>query len=298
VAQAPDGLLREIVRPTTTGAWGAYTRIDPLQPFQGLGTWVDVFDYASLDPATAVGDMRSRGVRTLYLSTARFNGTTDFFDAVEAGQWLDVAHANGMKVVGWYLPAYGNMARDVQRTLAIASFVSPGGQRFDAVGVDIERLDEVTLAQFNTLLVSHLSQVRARTDAMMAAIPPSPFATQPGNRWAGFPWSGMAAQSDVVVPMLLWSFRSNPDGSALTAAQVYDYVVGQARQVRSLTGGRPMHVEGGVDDPGTEATPVTADRVDRFVDAVRDGGGIGGSHYDYATTAAALWAPLARLNSL
>lgn len=296
VAQATDGLYREIVRPTTTGAWGAYTRIDPLQPFQGLGTWVDVFDYAALDPATAVADMRSRGVRTLYLSTARFNGTTDFFDAVEAGQWLDAAHANGLKVVGWYLPAYGNMARDVQRTLAISTFVSPGGRRFDAVGVDIERLDEVTLAQFNSLLVTHLAQVRAGTDAMIAAIPPSPFATQPGNRWEGFPWSAMAARSDVVVPMVLWSFRSNANGTPFTPAQVHSYVLGQTQQARTLTGNRPVHVEGGVDDPGTEATPVTADRVASFVDAVQDGGAIGGSHYDYATTAAALWPVLAGLN--
>jgi hypothetical protein len=296
VAQAPDGLYREIVRSTPTGAWGAYTRIDPLQPFQGLGTWVDVFDYASLDPATAVADMRNRGVRTLYLSTARFNGTTDFFDAAEAGQWLDAAHVNGMKVVGWYLPAYGNMARDVQRTLAISTFVSPGGQRFDAVGVDIERLDEVTLAQFNSLLVTHLVQVRAGTDAMIAAIPPSPFATQPGNRWEGFPWSGMAGQSDVVVPMILWSFRSNANGTPFTPAQVYSYVLGQTQQTRTLTGNRPVHVEGGVDDPGTEATPVTADRVARFVDAVQDGGAIGGSHYDYATTVPALWPVLAGLN--
>ena len=296
VALAPDGLYREIVRPTPTGAWGAYKRIDPLQPFIGLGTWVDVFDYASLDPATAVPDMRNRGVRTLYLSTARFNSATDFFDAVEAGQWLDTAHANGLKVVGWYPPAYGDMARDVRRTLAISSFVSPGGQRFDAVGIDIERLDEVTLAQFNTLLVSHLAQVRAGTDAMIAAIPPAPFATQPGNRWAGFPWAGMAAQSDVVVPMILWSFRSNANGTPFSAVQVHDYVVDQTQQVRSLTGNRPVSVEGGVDDPGTEATPVTPDRVNAFVVGAIDAGAIGGSQYDYATTAPGLWVLLSDLN--
>jgi hypothetical protein len=289
LALSPDGLYREIVRPTPTGAWGPYTRIDPLEPFEGLGTWVDVFDYATLDPATAVADMRARNVETLYLSTARFNGTTDFFDAVEAGQWLDAAHANGLKVVGWYLPAYGNMTRDVNRTVAISTFVSPGGQRFDAVGVDIERLDEVTLAQFNTLLVTHLAQVRARTDAMIAAIPPSPFATKPGNRWAGFPWAGMAAQSDVVVPMILWSFRSNADGTPFTATQVHDYVFFQTQEVQQLTGGRPVSVEGGVDDPGTEATPVTPDRVRAFVSATINAGAIGRSHYDYATTAPVLW---------
>ncbi len=266
-------------------------------PFRRLGTWVDVFDYAALDPATAVPAMRSAGVRVLYLSTARFNGTTDLFDATEAGQWLDIAHQNGIAVVGWYLPAYGDMARDVRRTVAIARFVSPGGQRFDAVGVDVERLDEVTLAQFNSLLVTHLAQVRAQVDAMVAAIVPSPFATDPGNRWEGFPWAAVGSNSDVVVPMALWSFRSNADGSAFTADQVYLWVLDQTRRARSLTG-RPVTVEGGVDDPGTERTPITADRVSRFVDAVVDGGAIGGSHYDYATTGSSLWAVLSRLNGL
>jgi len=297
VGRAPNGLLYQSVRSAPGGVWSAWTRVDEYLPFRRLGTWVDVFDYASLDPATAVPAMQSYGVRALYLSTARFNGTTDFYDAAEAGQWLDAAHQAGIKVVGWYLPAYGDMARDVRRTVAIAQFVSPGGQRFDAVGVDIERLDEVSLSQFNTLLVTHLSQVRAQIDAVVGAIVPSPFATDPGNRWEGFPWTDVGANSDVVGPMALWSFRSNSDGSAYTPDQVYSWVLDQVRRARSLTG-RPVSVEGGVDDPGTERTPVTADRVERFVDAVIDGGAIGGSHYDYATTAASLWPILGRLNTL
>jgi hypothetical protein len=295
--RSPNGDLYQSLRPSPAGTWSAWARVDRYVPFRRLSTWVDVFDYASLDPATAVPDMRARGVRVLFLATARFNGTTDIYDPVEAGRWLDLAHQNGIKVVGWYLPAYGDMARDVRRTLAIARFVSPGGQRFDGVGVDIERLDEVSLAQFNQLAVSHLSQVRAQSDAMIAAIVPSPFATDPGNRWAGFPWASIGANSDVVVPMALWSFRSNPDGTPYTPDQVHAWVLDQVRRARSATG-RPVTVEGGVDDPGTERTPVTGDRVARFVDAAIAGGAIGGSHYDYATTLATYWPTLARLNGL
>jgi len=297
VGRSPNGFVYEAVRATPAGAWGGWVRIAHDHVFRQMATWVDVFDYATLDPATAVPAMRARGVQVLYLSTARFNGTSDFFDATEAGQWLDLAHQNGIEVVGWYVPAYGDMARDVRRTLAIASFVSPGGQRFDALGVDIERLDEVSLAQFNQLSVSHLGQVRAQTTMPIAAIVPSPFTTDPGNNWAGFPWAAIGARSDVVVPMALWSFRSNPNGSAYTPDQVYAWVLDQVRRARSLSG-RPVAVEGGVNDPAAERTPVTADRVDRFVDAAIDGGAIGGSHYDYMTTAASFWPILARLNAL
>jgi hypothetical protein len=292
---APNGALYEALRPSPASPWGAWTRVDPYLPFRGLGTWVDVFDYPTLDPATAVPDMRSRGVRVLYLATARFNGTTDMFDAAEAGQWLDLAHQNGMRVVGWYVPAYGDMARDVRRTVAIARFVSPGGQRFDAVGVDIERLDEVSLPVFNARLVDHLAQVRAQIDSMIVPIVPSPFGTDPGSRWQGFPWTAVGNQGDVVVPMALWSFRSNTDGSPYTPDQVRAWVLDQTQRARSLSG-RPVSVEGGVDDPGVERTPVTADRVSSFVDAVRAAGALGGSHYDYATTAASLWPVLGGLN--
>ena len=295
VGRSPNGSLYENLRPTLTSTWPAWTRVDEYLPFRRLATWVDAFDYATLDPATAVPEMKARGVRVLNLATARFTGTTDFLDPVEAGQWLDIAHFSGIKVVGWYLPAYGDMTRDVRRTVAIANFVSPNGQRFDGVGVDIERLDEVTLAQFNLLSVQHLALVRAQTDAMLTAIVPSPFATDPGNRWAGFPWQAVGDRSDVVIPMALWSFRRNADGSPFTPDQVFGWVLDQTQRARTLSR-RPVSVEGGVDDPGTENTPVTADRVSRFVDAVRAGGAIGGSHYDYATTQPAFWPILARLN--
>ncbi|HLM63092.1 MAG TPA: hypothetical protein VK306_02240 [Acidimicrobiales bacterium] len=294
--RATNGFPHEAVRPSPTAAWTPWTIIDPYLPFRGLGTWVDVFDYPSLDPATAVPAMRSRGVRVLYLATARFNGTTDLFDAAEAGQWLDIAHANGMRVVGWYLPAYGDMDRDVRRTVAVAQFVSPGGQRFDAVGVDIERLDEVSLAQFNTALVTHLRFVRELVDTSIGAIVPSPFGTDAGNRWAGFPWAAVGQNSEVVVPMALWSFRSNPDGSAYSADQVYTWVLDQVTRARTMTG-RRVSVEGGVlGEPNPERTPVTLDRVRRFVDAALDGGAIGGSNYDYLTTLDTFWPELARLN--
>lgn len=300
MGRRPGGRFAQIVRPSPDGVWSDWSSIDPYRPFRRLGAWVDVFDYAALDPATAVADMDTRGVRTLFLSTARFTSANDFHDAAAAGRWLDLAHAAGIKVVGWYLPAYGDMTRDVRRTVAIARITSPGGQHFDAVGVDIERLDEVTRTQFNTRLVDHLARVRAQTDAMIGAIVPSPFGTDRGNRWEGFPWAAVGNRSQVVMPMALWSFRDACAGDPVcpySPGQVYTWVVDQVRRARALSG-RPVSVEGGVDDPGTENTPVTTVRVDRFVDAVIDGGAIGGSHYDYATTAPALWPILGRLNDL
>jgi hypothetical protein len=295
VGLSPNGYRYEALRTSPTAAWSAWTTVDPYRPFRRLGTWVDTLDYPSLTPGAAVADMQARGVRTLYLSTARFNSANDFFDATEMGQWLDAAHAAGIKVVGWYVPGYGDLTRDVRRTVAIGTYVSPGGQRFDAIGVDIERFGsdgEVTHAEFNTRLVTHLSQVRAQSPVVIGAIVPSPFGTDAGNRWEGFPWASVGARSEVVVPMALWSFRSG-----FSASQVRTWVRDQVDRAQALTG-RRVHVEGGVIGEGS--TPVTADRVQAFVDGVTNGGAIGGSQYDYATMTGhtSLWPILAQLNAL
>jgi hypothetical protein len=291
------------VRGAPTASWSRWIRIDPLAPLRRLGTWVDAFDYG-LHPENSVADMKARGVRVLLLCTARFSSSSDFHDEALMGRWLDAAHAAGIKVVGWYVPGYGDLDRDVRRTVAIERYVSPGGQRFDAIGINIERFrnagdpigqftGEVYKSEFDVRLVTHLQRVRARTSLVTAAIVPTPYATQPGNRWEGFPWSAVGRYSDVTVPMVLWSFR---DG--YTAAQVRDYVTTEIRRARELTGD-PVHVEGGVDDPGVvERTPVTADRVQGFVDGAFAGKAIGGSHYDYATTHPSLWSTLAKLNGL
>jgi hypothetical protein len=298
VALRNNRTVFQAVRPRPGGSWSPWRSIDMLLPFRKLATWVDVLDYASLSPSAAVADMKNRGVRTLLLSTARFNSSSDFHDEAEMGEWLDEAHSAGLRVVGWYVPAYGDMARDVRRTVAIADYVSPHGQRFDAVAVDIERYGtsgEVDLATFNARVVPHLRTVRSRSDALIGAIVPSPYATDPGNNWEGFPWPGIGPNSEVTVPMALWSFRRNANGTPFSATQVHDWVVDQIDRTQALTGG-PVHVEGGVDDPGTENTPVTVARVAAFVEAVLDGGAIGGSHYDYATTRPELWPILAGIN--
>jgi hypothetical protein len=293
-----NGQLRTAARSKVTGTWSSWVRVDALRPFRALGTWVDAFDY-DLHPENTVAAMKANGVRTLFLCTARFSSAEDFHDRALAGRWLDAAHAAGIRVVGWYVPGYGDLDRDVRRTVAIERYVSPNGQRFDAIGINIERFrnpgdpigqftGEVYKAEFLTRLVTHLERVRARTHLMTGAIVPTPYTTDPGTRWSGFPWSAVGRSSDVTVPMVLWTFRSN-----LSEAQVRSYVANEIVRSRTLTGD-PVHVEGGVEGEGT--TPVTTGRMQAFVDGAHDGRAIGGSNYDYRTTASKYWSILGQLN--
>jgi hypothetical protein len=303
VAVQTNGSLRTATRSNVSASWSSWSSLDALRPVRGLGTWIDAFDY-DLDPEASVADMKARGVRTLYLATARFLPTPsgqDFQDEALMGRWLDAAHAAGIKVVGWYVPGYGDLARDVRRTVAIERYVSPKGNRFDAIGIDIERFrdpgkpvsqwnGEVFKDEFLTSLVTHLQQVRSKTHAVVVAIVPTPYATNPGNRWSGFPWASVGKYSDVTVPMVLWTFRAG-----YTPSQVRTYVANEITRARSLTGDR-VHVEGGVDGEGSIV--VTSTYMRAFVDGAFDAKAIGGSNYDYRTTKPTYWTILARLNDL
>lgn len=266
--------------------------------FRGLGAWVDLFD-RSLDPTEAIADMRARGVRTLYLQTGRWRYEGSLAEArdpiafpEEAGAWLDAAGAVGIRVVGWYVPGYGDLERDVRRTVAIASFRSAGGRGFAALGVDIEVKEETGGgAAFNDAIAEHLRRVRRAVGAAypIAAITPPPLGMAiRADAWAGFPWVAIGHQADVIMPMAYWSYRgdcaTNPDHCP------EEYGRKNTAEVRRLTG-LPVHAIGGVGDA------VTATEVRDFVRGARAARPIGGSLYDYRTTEAAFWAHLDDFNA-
>ena len=294
-ARGPAGRYLVRTRPAG-GAWSAWSSLDGLTPFRGLGAWIDLYDYSALDRTRALDDLRARGVRTLYLQTSRFSASYDM--AAPVAGWVDAAHARGMEVVGWYLPGYGDMARDLRRTLAIAELVTPGGRRIDAVGVDIEAhtgigsSNEVSRTTMNSRAVEHLRSVRSRTTAPLAAITPQPTATDDaGETWEGFPWRAVGQTADLVLPMSYWP-RTCRD------ACVRDYTLTNARYARSWTG-LPVHIAGR-GYPSADGTQVSDSDIRAFVDGAVTAGVVGGSVYDYASTRTrtAWWSSLGRLNAL
>lgn len=297
---ARDSAGRVVLRSrSSNGVWSGWWALDALRSLRGLGAWVDVFDYelagAPLRMDAALDDLDARGVRTLYLQTARFSSTFDVARA--AGRWVDAAHARGMAVVGWYLPGYGDMARDLRRTMAIATLVTPAGGRFDAVGVDVEAHsgwgtgNEVPRTTMNARAVEHLRAVRARTSVPLVAITPQPVATDgAGETWEGFPWAAVGAAVDAVLPMA-YQPRTCHD------ACVRDYMATNARYAASWSG-RPVHLAGR-GYPSGDGTQVTDSDVRHLVDGALSARVLGGSVYDYASTRSrtAWWPALQRFNA-
>jgi hypothetical protein len=276
-------------------AWSAWQLADAALAFRGLGAWVDTLDYSALVPATVVADMQAHRVRTLYLQTARYDSATDILFPDQVAAWLAAAHAAGLRVVGWYAPDYTDLTRDVRRTLAIASYVSPAGQRFDGIGIDIEYPLTVPSANaWNQAVATQLNRVRAGTALPVVAIvlPPVLMRAWPDpSRWATFPWPTVGADANAVAPMSYWTSYTAAKNCTAGDAQfcAYQYSHDNVTLSSQLTG-LPVHVIGGVGDQATVA------EVSDYVRAARETGAAGGSLYDYRTTKAGFWPYLEQLS--
>jgi hypothetical protein len=258
--------------------------------FQGLGTWIDVYDtpvYAT--PNALAARLAARGVRTAWIETANDRSKTDVVDPVGLGRTVDALHARGIRVVGWYLPGHDNHARDLRRARALVSFRTPQGGAFDGVALDVESLRNKNVKQRTARVLDLLTRLRSEggsTPVAAITYPPRAFERHL-SWWPAFPWAQIAAQVDAFVPMLYTG------GGFKGYDATYGYVARSLRLLRAAVGPDVVvHAAGGV------ANRMTADELRAFDDAVLDDGtATGWSLYDLQTTTPAGWAAMARLTA-
>jgi len=274
---------------TTRGA-AAPERRAGVEVFQGLGTWIDVYDTALYRTPDAVANrLVARGVRTAWIETANDRSTGDVVDPAGLGRIVDSLHARGISVVAWYLPGHDRHARDLRRTRAMLSFRTPQGGAFDGVALDIESLREKNVKLRTTRMLDLLSRLRSEAGSTpVAAItyPPRAFERHL-SWWPAFPWADIARRVDAVVPMLYTG------GGFKGYDATYGYVARSLRLLRAAVGDRvAVHAAGGV------ANRMTAEELKAFTDAVLDDGtATGWSLYDLQTMTPAGWAAMARLSA-
>jgi hypothetical protein len=288
--EAPTGCEQEPAR----NAGAAADAAGP-SPFNGLGTWIDVFDFVpeyasdglpSVLPAH-VELLADLGVRTIYLQAARNDesGTTGIVAPELVGDIVDAAHERGLCVVGWYLPRFEDVAADLTRIVALRDFRTAGGESFDGVGVDIEWTSGEPLpGERSERLVELSVQARAAlADLPMAAIVPPPVQIEVINPdfWPGFPWARIAPSYDVWMPMTYWTFRSEESGYR----DAYAYTEESVRRLRTNVGDPDalVHPIGGIGDLATDV-----DYRD-FLRASDDVGAVGVSIYDFRTMGSYAW---------
>ncbi len=273
-----------------------------VDPYRGLGAWVDAFDfsppYTGPNPpvrAASLDEMAAAGVRTLYLQAGRDDARSP--DLLEdrwlLAEFLMQAHHRGMRVVGWYLPKWADGTRDLDHLKAIADF-SVLGHRFDGIAVDIEYIaDKNTPAERSRRLVALSNALRAHVgrDVALGAIvmPATLLEVVNKNYWPGFPYREIAPTYDVWMPMSYWSFRSTASGWK----DGYSYNADSTKRLRANLG-KPdalVHGIGGIgavdgidDDPTPEEPLASINDLEPFVRSLRDTKSIGGSLYDWRTT--------------
>jgi hypothetical protein len=258
--------------------------------FQGLGTWIDVYDTAVYATPNALAARHPpRRVRPARRETANDRSKTDVVDPGGLGRTVDALHARGIRVVGWYLPGHDNHARDIRRARALLAFRTPQGGAFDGIAFDVESLRNKNVKQRTARVIDLLTRLRAEARSTpVAAItyPPRAFERHL-TWWPGFPWAQIAAQVDAFVPMLYTG------GGFKGYDATYGYVARSLRLLRAAVGPDiAVHAAGGV------ANRMTPDELRAFDDAVLDDGtATGWSLYDLQTTTPAGWAAMARLSS-
>lgn len=265
-------------------------------PFEGLGAWVDVFDYAPaylqgpgpppVVPAT-VDDLDALGVETIYLQAAFDDARSEGFivDRDIVGSLLRRAHDNGVAVVAWYYPQLVDTERDFRHLRALLEFRS-GGERFDAVALDIESTQVADVADRNRRIVQLARDVReeADDDVALGAIvyPAVQLEVLNQTLWPDFPYRKLAGSVDVWLPMVYWTFRNEPyrDAAHYTRTSV-DRLRKNLRDPDAA-----VHPVGGLGEAST------VDDYARFVRASERLDALGWSIYDADTTFTPAWAYL------
>ncbi len=282
-------LLVGVVAVESTQGRAAPARRTGVEVFQGLGTWMDVYDTTLYASADAVATrLAAQGVGTVWIETSNDGSKTDIVQPAGLGRMVDALHAQGISVVAWYLPGHDRTGKDLRRARAMLSFRSPNGDAFDGVALDIESLHTKNVKQRTTRMLSLLGTLRGEAGSTpVAAItyPPRAFERHL-SWWPGFPWAAIARQVDAIVPMLYTG------GGFKGYDATYGYVARSLRLLRAAVGDEiPVHAAGGV------ANQMSKEELKAFDDAVVDDGtATGWSLYDYQTMTPAAWAAMARLS--
>jgi hypothetical protein len=262
-----------------------------LGPYEGVGVWLDVYDW-TLELTGGnyqvrfedIDHMAKLGIQTIYIQTAHRRSAADVIEPDRLLPLIDRAHKRGMKVVAWYLPTLEDVTVDLRRLVAASELP------VDGLGVDIESEAVADPAKRNyRLLQLSRGLRRAVGDRAIAAITPSPVHIQVVNPafWPAFPWREVAGLYDVIMPMSYWSDRRPEWHSG-------ERLIGEDMdRIRASTGDPdiPIHAIGGI------ANLASVPDINGMVHAIQARGGLGGSLYDWNTSQPGQWKAMRPLRS-
>jgi hypothetical protein len=251
----------------------------PLALPTGKGMWIYEPRYAEEgDPVTIVMRARAVGLTHLYVRTgSSVDGftSTEFLDAL-----LPVAHANGVRIIGWDFPYLDDVGADATRAVDAITYTTPTGDRLDGFSADIEtRYEGVALTAENAATYgSMLRNAVGPNYPLIATVPrPSP------QRQLDYPYAEVVASFDAIAPMVYWIDVSPVDA----AGEAVGYLGVFGKPVLPVGQAYDSSYEGGA--PGT---PTPAD-IAAFIDTSTAYGATGVSFWSWQHASEDTWNTIA-----
>ena len=260
--------------------------VGTIEPYRGLGTWVDVYDWSHYKNSTPtvgpddVDRMAAAGVQTLYLQTSKHDTPDVIAEPELLLPIIERARTVGIRVIAWYLPTLEDPQNDLNRLLASARL------DVDGIAVDIESRNVADVQERNRRLIELSAALReALPGRAIGAIvlPPVVLEVVNPNYWPNFPYREIASNYDVWMTMGYWTNRKAESGYR----DPYRYTDENVRRLRNNLGQAeaPVHPVGGIGG-------AAGGDIDAYRRACVDNAVIGGSLYDWRTTRDDAWEQL------
>jgi hypothetical protein len=248
----------------------------PLKPMipVGKGMWLHRMEKANNgDAASIVNQAVTHGLSHLYVRLG--SSRMGFYGQGDLNKLLPVAHAAGLKVVGWDFPYLRDVPDDANRAAAEMAYATPDGHRIDAFAADIETPSEGTnLTTVGVDAYGRWVRIHAgpRFPLILAVPRPNP------KRW--YPYAEAAKDFDAIAPMVYWVNR-DPGAD----------VAGAIQALAPL--GKPVIPVGQAYDPGIDGShswgPPSAADINKFMQTAADLGVASYSFWVWDTASAEQW---------
>jgi len=208
----------------------------------GAGLWVNLWNYPDGDVDSYFARLYTHGVRNYFIQTSRSN-TEALREPAKFAAIIEACHKHNIRVIAWSFSELHNPTSDADKLIYVGNFLTPSGQRIDAVGADME--SNVSAAHIDTY-VQRIRQSLGQ-DYPMVAIVYSPLnrAQQAGIT----PWKTIANNFNVVAPMTYWSGKMN-------TVDPYTYAINSIAKIRQLSGRADIDIHMIGDGMGTDSQQI------------------------------------------
>ncbi|HLH25381.1 MAG TPA: SH3 domain-containing protein [Chloroflexota bacterium] len=258
---------------------------EPAARLAGKGMWVSRPFLPMANPERLVQAAKALGLTHLYVDVASSRGGFYSRDALAA--LLPLAHASGLRIVGWIWPTLADPLADVALSVAVAQYATPDGQRLDGLAPDLEeRMDVDQVRAYIQVLRTQLGP-----DYLLVGtvFPPShQFARRNPQHKV------MAGWVDVLAPMTYWS-EARREFSGNEVARYVSRAVDQLR----LDAGDPSYPVAPIGQMydtfgrnGIGAYSPGAAEITAALQASKDAGALGTSFFQWGTATPEEWRAL------